>query len=530
MAALHARQKGASVVLVEKSAVQRSGSAASGLDHARGVYPVEGAGTLDDFAEAFMRQSEGMGSRKLLRIIGEEMYERMLFLEKWGLRIRDGQGNLLVRPGVGTRQSFILSFEGEDFKKRLDQALRENGVTIINRTMPTRLLMDGGRPVGATLVNLRSGEFLTVRCKAVVLAAGGATRIYPSVTGLPYNTVGCPYNTGDAYALGYLAGAELVNFEFTMTMVTLKNYSVPGYAGSIGVGARLVNALGERIMERYEPEMLEQAPRHKVCLAVHREILEGRGPCYYDFRHLSEERLQFYRRGLSNERALILRYFDEKGLDLRRDLVEVELGELATHNGGVTGLLIDEEGATSVPGLYAAGDCAGGVGYCAGSNAIVFGWRAGGAAATLAQGLAQGPWPEELVGEERRRALAPLQREEGFTGQELEAKLQRTMGDYVGLLRNEVGLRTGVDRLVNLKNYLPDLVACSPQDLQAALEAQNLLLVGEMVGRAALARSESRWYHQRVDHPQQDNARWRRFLVIRQEDGEMRLSTRELPE
>lgn len=529
MAALHAQEKGAKVILVEKSAVQRSGAAASGLDHARGVYPVEGCGTADEFADAFMRQSEGLGNRRLLQIIGEEMPDRMFYLEKYGLRIRDDNGRLLLQSGVGTRHSFILSFQGEDLKKRFDQALREHGVTILNRTMPTGLVLDGGRIAGVGVVDTRTAEFSSIGCGALVLASGGANRLYQSATGLSYNTTGCPYNTGDAYALGYQAGAEMVNFEFTQLMLTLKNYSVPGYAGAIGVGAQVVNALGERIMERYSPEMLEKSPRHLVSLAVYQENLEGRGPCYFDFRHLTKDGLEHYRTGLRNERALILRYFDEKGLDLRRDLVEIELGELATQNGGVTGLLIDEEAATSVPGLYAAGDCAGGVGYCAGSNAMVFGWRAGAGAAKYASGLSAVSWPAEAARAEKLRALGSLGREHGPSGRELEAKIQKTMSDYVGVQRNRAGLNTGIQRLENLKGYVGDLQSSSPNDLMVAMEAQNTLLVGEMVARASLMRIESRWTHQRVDYPQPDDANWKKYLVVTGKDGRTVLYTRELP-
>lgn len=529
MAALHAREKGASVILVEKSAVQRSGAAASGLDHARGVYPVEECGTADEFAESFMGQSEGLGNRKLLRIIGEEMPERMFYLEKYGLRIRDERGRLVLQLGVGTQKSFILSFQGEDLKKRFDQALREHGVTIMNRTVPTGLVIDGDRVAGVAVVDTRTAAFAAVQCKALVLASGGANRLYQSATGLPYNTTGCPYNTGDAYALGYQAGAEMVNFEFTQLMLTLKNYSVPGYAGAIGAGARVVNALGERIMERYGPEWLERTPRHLVALAVYQEQLEGRGPCYFDFRHLTQDKLDHYRTGLQNERALILRYFDERGLDLRRDLVEVELCELATQNGGVTGLLIDENAATTVPGLYAAGDCAGGVGYCAGSNAMVFGWRAGASAAGYASGAAAVSWPAEAERQERARALRPLGRAQGPTGRELEAKVQKTMSDYVGVRRNGPGLRTGIQRLEGLKNYAPDLSAETPQDLMVAVEARNALLVGEMLARAALTRAESRWTHQRVDYPERDDANWKKYLVVTGKNGETVLYTRELP-
>ncbi|MDP2663105.1 MAG: FAD-dependent oxidoreductase [Dehalococcoidia bacterium] len=529
MAALNAREKGASVILIEKSAVQRSGSAASGLDHARGVYPVDGTGTPDEFADSFMRQSDGMASWKLLRIIGEEMPERMFYLEKFGLKIRDEQGRLYLQAGVGTNQSFILSFQGEDLKKRFDQALQEKGATVINRTMPTRLMMDGTRLAGASVVNTRTGEFSTISARAVVLATGGAIRVYPSMTGMPYNTVGCPYNTGDAYALGHQVGAEMVNFEFPQVMLTLKNYAVPGYAGAISTGARVVNALGERVMEKYHPQMLERAPRHFVCLAVYQEMLEGRGPCYFDFRHVPEEKLSHYREGLRNERAMILRYFDQKGLDLHKDLVEIESAELSTHNGGVAGLLTDEGAATNIPGLYAAGDCAGGVGYCAGSNAMVFGWRAGGSASQYASGTTAGTWPADSARAEKQRALSPLGRTQGPTGRELEAKIQKTMADYVGMKRNDASLRTAIRTLENLRNFVEDLQAETPQDLLVALEAENTLLVGDMMARTALMRTETRWSHQRVDYPNQDDANWKKFLVATGKEGRTVLYTRALP-
>ncbi|HLB12830.1 MAG TPA: FAD-binding protein, partial [Dehalococcoidia bacterium] len=159
----------------------------------------------------------------------------------------------------------------------------------------------------------------------------------------------------------------------------------------------------------------------------------------------------------------------------------------------------------------------------------VFGWRGGASAAAYASGASSVPWPAEAAREEREHALRPLGRNSGPSGRELEAKVQKTMSDYVGVRRNEAGLRNGIQRLETLQNYVAELRAGDPQALMVAHEARNALRVGEMVARAALMRTESRWTHRRVDYPEPDDANWRKYLVVAGVEGRTVLYTRDLP-
>ncbi|MCL5961492.1 MAG: FAD-dependent oxidoreductase [Chloroflexi bacterium] len=534
MAGLAAREAGGdvSVTVVEKAAVVRSGSAASGLDHMRGIFPDNPGdrpdeGQVDAFVEAFVDHAEGMCDPDLLRIIARETADRMFYLERFGLPVRDQAGRLIRVKGAGLSFPAVLSFEGESFKPVLAGALRQQGVSVVNRTMSTSLLVEDGEVVGATGFDVRNGEFRIFLAKATVLTTGVAARVYLPLAGLRYNTWMCPYTTGDGHAMAYRAGAELAGLEFPVANAVPKDFSIPGWGGFVGVGAHLINALGERFMERYNPKLMEGAPRQDCVFGILNEIRDGRGPCYLDFRHLSADKRELYVRGLLNEKPTALGYLEQRAIDLSKDPMEVEITEPYGYNGGACGALIDEDARTSVVGLFAAGDAVGGVGYCAASTAVVFGWRAGLSAASRARTISKRRTPStDQVNQEKEVALAPARRTSGIASGEFEDKLQRVMSDYVGLTRSENSLKTALGRLEKLREFLPRITAADAHDLVQANEVRNLLLVGEMMARAALVRTESRWYHRRTDYPARDDQNWLKHVVIRREAGEMKLTTR----
>jgi len=520
-----------SITVVDKGAVERSGAAASGLDHMRGIFPNKPGDELDRnqveaFVQAFVDHAEGMCDPDLLRIIACETADRMFYLEKFGLPIHDKNGQLVKVKGAGLPFPAVLSFEGKDFKPILARALRERRVSVANRTMSVDLLVEDGKAAGAIGLDTRTGKFRIFVAKAAVLATGVVSRLYLPPTGLRYNTWMCPYTTGDGHAIAYRAGAELVGLEFPVANAVPKDFSIPGWGGFVGVGAYLINALGERFMERYNPRLLEGAPRQDCVFAILNEVREGRGPCYLDFRHLSTDKRDLFIRGLLNEKPTALAYFAQRDIDLSRDPLEVEITEPYGYNGGVCGALIDAEARTSVPGLFAAGDAAGGVGYCAASTAVVFGWRAGlGAARHAVDSIRKVP-SVATVSLAKDEVVAPSRRSVGISPGEVEDKLQRIMSDYVGLSRSENGLKTALIRLGKLRERIPEMAATDAHELIQAQEVKNLILVGEMMARAALTRTESRWYHRRSDFPARDDANWLKHVVVRNDGGEMKLTTR----
>ncbi|MBI4494658.1 MAG: hypothetical protein HY690_17925 [Chloroflexi bacterium] len=252
-------------------------------------------------------------------------------------------------------------------------------------------------------------------------------------------------------------------------------------------------------------------------------------PCAFDLRHVSDERLALFFRGVANERPVYLEYFRARGIDLRREPFEIEVSELQVQNGGSTGLVADRDGRASVPGLFAAGDAQGGVGgggAIGATIALVFGWRAGAAAAAAAQERpSPSPLPEEVACAFQRVAR-PLAVESGLSPAALETKLGQVMAEYVGMSRTERGLRAALRRLEALAGATTELAAATPHELMKALEVQNLVVVSDLMARAALERTESRWWHRRADFPERDDARWRAHLIVAHEGDRVRLATR----
>ncbi len=250
------------------------------------------------------------------------------------------------------------------------------------RTMAVQLLVKDNRAYGALAFNFRTGEWVAIRAKAVVLTAGDVNRISMNASGLAFDSWHFPYNTGDAHAMGYRAGAALANMEFVEATLTPKGFSAQGLNALVSMGAYFLNKAGERFMFRYD-EKGENARRAVLADAVINEYLLGNGPIYLDCRHLPPEELDHMEETLQIDRYTLPAFYRQKGISFRTDLVEISISELSIRRSGVyfrgSGLAVDTSGETSVAGLFAAGDCAtvsGGIagaavlGHIAGEGAV----------------------------------------------------------------------------------------------------------------------------------------------------------------
>jgi succinate dehydrogenase/fumarate reductase flavoprotein subunit len=524
------------VTIVEKAWTSRSGAGAAGLDHLRPIFSEDLEAPVDPeleqrFVDAFERATEGICEPSLLRIVARESKDRVAQMERYGLPIRDGQGHMTLVPGVGLNFPAVLTLPGRNFKPIMYRAVKQAMVDVLNRHMASDLLRDAnGAVVGATAFSVDDGTPVVVRARSTILTTGHAVRMYRQPTGQPYGTWECPYTTGDGHAMAFRVGAELTGMEFPMANGVPKDFSTSGWSGLVGVGGYLINSLGERFMQRYNPESLERAPRYQCILAILHEQAQGRGPCYVDLRHISDDRMALFFRGVANERPVLLEYFRARGIDLRKQPFEIEVSELQAQNGGSAGVVADEHGRTSVEGLYGLGDAQGGLGgggAIGATIALVFGWRAGlRAAEDVPQRKPAEPLDQEVAYALGRLAL-PFQREQqGLLPAALEHKLGQIMAEYVGMNRSERSLRTALERLETLAEASRELCAADPHGLMKVLEAQNLVVVSQMMAAAALARTESRWWHRRADYPQRDDVNWRRHLILRKEDGHIAVSAR----
>ncbi len=521
MAAIAAHDGGAEVLILEKAAVVRSGDAGAGNDHfLANLNSGEEWDTDEAFARYYVRLSQGLIdvdiARNLhLRRIGE-IIER---LESYGIEMRDRSTDTFIRTkSFGQPGPYYINFKGKHLKPALATQLRKRKIPVINRASVTGLICDGKQVLGAMGFNVRTGEFYEARAKATILAVGDATRLWPNPSGLAFNTWMSPFNNGVGYVTAYKAGAELANMEIAAVTVVPKGFSAAGLNAFTGMGGYLWNSSGERYMQKYHP-MGEGAPRNTLALGTFREYSEGRGPCYIDVRHLSKDALSHLTNNLLPvDKDTLVMYIEQKGLRLDRDLLEVGVSEMqmAGFTGSVSGIVIDRTGKSTIDRLYAAGACT--VPSFALSGAFATGYSVGEETARVCRDSSRfDSGCEEQVAGEMERVYAPYNRAQGVNYKKFEDRLRQIMGDYVGYVRNERGIETGIGKLEELGQRVDEIKAENLHELMRTLEFQDLLLVGKIVAKSALARRESRMglSHLRADYPSTDEGSFKDMTIVK---------------
>jgi succinate dehydrogenase / fumarate reductase flavoprotein subunit len=397
----------------------------------------------------------------------------------------------------------------------------------------TRLLRDGDRVCGAFGYWREQGRFVVFKAKAVVLATGGIGKAWRITS----NSWEC---TGDGMALAYDAGAELQDMEFVQFHPTGMVWP-PGVRGILvteavrGEGGVLRNRLGERFMERYDPEQVDLSTRDVVARAIYTEVREGRGTEHGGaFLDISHKPAEYVKRKLP---GMYHQFLELADVDITKGPMEV--GPTCHYMMG--GVRVDAETASStVPGLFAAGEVAAGLhganrlGGNSLSDLVVFGRRAGLAAAAHANRAGAGSPGAAQVEEAAREMLVFFERPEGESPYAIQRDLEGTMHDLVGIFRNKEDLERGLEKLRELEERAEGVRVEGSRlfnpGWHLARDLKSMLTVSEAVARSALAREESRGAHSRTDFPKTDPEWGRRNIVVaRAEDG-MRLSERPLPE
>jgi adenylylsulfate reductase subunit A len=293
------------------------------------------------------------------------------------------------------------------------------------------------------------------------------------------------------------------------------------------MGAFLRNSLDERYMRKYHP-MAEGSPRIFLVLGTYKEIMEGRGPCYVDCRHLSKQDLYHLKTNLLPvDKDTFMTFCEQKGLRLEKDLLEIEVSEMAVAGitGSVSGIVIDQKGKTTQDRLYAAGACT--VPSFGISGALATGYGVGIEAAKSSLKISNVERPdEEKVRKEIQSIYAPLRRKEGVPYKELENKLRQIMADYVGYIKTERGLRTGIEKLGDLERKIDEMRVENYHELMRATEFKDLLLLGKLVAIGALKRKESRMglSHLRGDYPNQDDKNFFGSMILKKKKGGIKVS------
>ena len=522
MAAIPALEAGLRVVICEKGRVlDHCGSIGCGVDHYLTVMDTGPEWDTPDFLLKHVPElTDYIVDMAVAGRVIREMPRIFRKIESFGVNFRDRKtGDYYRLRSFGLPGTYHINFDGTDFKKHLGERVRKGKATVLMRTMVVQLLVEDNRACGALAFNFRTGEWFAIRAKAVVLAAGDVNRISRNASGLAFDSWHFPYNTGDAQAMAYRAGAALANMESVEATLTPKGFSTQGLNALVSLGAYFVNKSGERFMFRYDKKG-ENARRAVLADAVINEYLLGSGPVYLDCRHLPQEMLDRMEYTLQVDRYTLPAYYKQKGVNFREELVEISVSELSIRRSGVyfrgSGLAVDTNAETSIEALFAAGDCAtvsGGI-----SGAAVLGHIAGEGVVTrirAASGALPGIDPRAIESI-RAQAADHLKQGGGPSWRQFEDETRQTVTDYIGVRRTENGLRLALDTLHALAKREPQLAADDLHGLMRVHESKNIRQNAEIMAVASLARRETRTgsAHWRLDYPKPDEANWRKFVLV----------------
>jgi succinate dehydrogenase/fumarate reductase flavoprotein subunit/HEAT repeat protein len=517
MAALSAAEGGAQVLLLEKAHVRHSGALAMGMDGVNNAV-IPGKAEPEDYVAEITRANDGIVNQRTVYQTATRGFAMVQRLERYGVKFeKDEHGEYAVRR-VHRSGSYVLPMpEGKDVKKALYRVLRQRSmrekVQIENRLMPVRVLTAGGRAVGAAALNTRTGEFVAVGAKAVILATGACGRLGLPASGYLYGTYENPTNAGDGYSMAYHAGAELSGIECFQVNPLIKDYNGPACAYVANpFGGYQVNSHGERFVDSdyWSGQMMAE---------VKSEIDSARGPIYLKVSHLSDETLTALENILhTTERPTRGTFHANRGHDYRTHDVEMHISEIGLCSGhSASGVWVDEHARTTVPGLYAAGDLA-----CVPHNymigAFVFGDLAGThAASTVAEVSAPQRLPDYQLRTAHELIYRPLQHPDGPPQPQVEYKLRRFVNDYVAPPKTAAKLSIAVRTFDRMRDEIAEMGARTPHELMRAVEVSFIRDCAEMAARSSLTRTESRWglYHDRADLPGRDDNQWGYHLNLR---------------
>ena len=521
-AAAKAADHGLRVTLVEKSNTARSGSAAEGIDHYGGFFP-RGMTT-----QKFLEVAEEMGQPffdQRLRYAHPDSVYRMYAngqwaveeLEKLGVTMRWTDGEYRFRgchhPGP------FLRVHWQNVKPEMARGIKKKGVNVMDRTMAVDLLTHKGAVSGATAIDTRTGEFIVIKAKAVIMASGACSRIYnpetPQSWKYKYTYHWCPASvSGDGWGMAYRAGAEMANFEMAGRGTRFrddKNLSY-GNHGNEGIPAKSINFEG---IER--PRGLRSA-----------DPSGNSEPNYNSFEHLPDDYHKRIEVCYVDERLLSFKIAEERGFDPRHHWYEIiDNRPNQLHFG--PGIWTDGDFKATLKGLYVAGDVLHGNGGC--FAAATAGFIVGDEVPNFINEAAEPVVDEAQLESLKQAALAPLSVKDGTEPTELEVSVRYVCDRYVGVSRAEGKLREGSRRLGSLRReFLPKLIAQNPHYLMRALEVRNLFDIAEMHITACLERKESRYEHARLDYPAADPALDGMFTFQRLQNGKKVFEMRKRPE
>lgn len=528
------KKKDLDVLIVEKANIVRSGCLAAGVN-AINAYITKGR-VPQDYVDYCKKDADGIVREDLLLSMSERLNHVTKVMEDLGLVIlKDGNGDYVAR---GNRN---IKINGENIKPILaDVVKKQDNVMVINHLNITDFIVENNEIKGAYGFDVNNAEFYEINAKAVLVATGGAAGLYrPNNPGFSRHKMWYPpFNTGAGYAMGINAGAEMTTFEMRFIALRCKDTIAPTGTIAQGVPAKQLNSNGEVYENKYG---LTTSQRLYGTVTENRE---GRGPCYLGTKGISKEQEEdLYKAYLNMAPSQTLKWLEAAGGPSEEN-VEIEGTEPYIVGGHTaSGYWVDNNRETTIHGLFAAGDVAGGCPQKYVTGALAEGEIAAQAIAERLEGSGKGFVVNEVADSElSENAFAKKSEYERFLNnkqglvdiEQTEEAMQKIMDQYAGGIStdyqyNEARLELADEKIKFLEQSIDNLAAQDADDLLRIYEIRERLTVCRSVIAHLKARKETRWHSfaENMDYPAKSDD-WLKYVNSRKENGEIKIIIRDL--
>lgn len=519
-----------SIIIAEKANIRRSGCLAAGVN-ALNAYITKGH-VPQDYVDYATKDADGIVRPDLLLTMSEGLNRVTAKMEQLGLVIlKDENGEYVAR---GNRN---IKINGENFKPLLADAVSKlDDVTVINQLNITDYLVNNNKIEGAVGFSIADGTAYEIRAKKVLIATGGAAGLYrPNNPGFSRHKMWYPpFNTGAGYAMGIEAGAEMTTFEMRFIALRCKDTIAPTGTIAQGVGAKQINAHGEVYETKYGLTTSQRV------YGTVEENVQGRGPCYLRTEGISAEQDESLLKAYLNMAPGQTLKWVESGKNPSEQNVEIEGTEPYIVGGHTaSGYWVDTERETTIHGLYAAGDVAGGCPQKYVTGALAEGELAAKAIEKQLSGTSVADGADEEIARQAQEETAAYQdilagEQSPFTAEELEEAMQKVMDEYAGGISthyqyNEKQLKLADEKIDQLTALADELTAQNMHELLFVYELKERLIVCKSLIAHLRGRKETRWhsFNENLDHPNEDE-NFFKYVNSRLEDGKIRIILRDI--
>lgn len=515
------------VLICEKAHIKRSGCLAAGVN-ALNAYIVEGR-TPQDYVDYAKKDADGIVREDLLLTMSQRLNKVTHRLEQLGLVIlKDENGKYVAR---GNRN---LKINGENIKPILAQAVEKaENVQALNRVNVIDFAVKDNKINGAFAIGIENDTFYTINAKAVIIATGGAAGLYkPNNPGFSRHKMWYPpFNTGAGYAMGINAGAEMTTFEMRFIALRCKDTIAPTGTLAQGVGAKQVNSLGEVYETKYGLTTSERV------YGTVNENQEGRGPCYLRTEGITPQQDDSLIRAYLNMAPSQTIKWIESGKLPSQQNVEIEGTEPYIVGGHTaSGYWVDTNRATTIQGLFAGGDVAGGCPQKYVTGALAEGEIAALSAVNYVDNSKQGGIEQSDIDKHINEVTGFITKKTSpYSTEQLEEAMQTVMDSYAGGIKtnyrfNEKQLDIADYKIKQLMSLVSTLYAEDFQELMYIYELKERLTVCRSVIAHLKARKETRWHSfaENLDYPNKDEKNFNKYVNSRLENGEIKIIIRDL--